>query len=124
MTSTHSEDKLTRVLFIFAGYPSEMQNDFLPYNPGILHHPTMCMTQLAVVGLERRITHTFTFSNMKPQDLAALAVMNMQRKEGWEIDVEDLEALTSMMGKLIAQATTARQRETNNGNVAGDRCST
>ena len=76
------------------------------------------MTQLA--GLERRITHTFTFSSMTPQDLAALAVMNMQRKAGWEIDVEDLEALTSMMGKLISQATTARQRETNNGNVAGD----
>ena len=80
-----------------------MQNNFLGYNP----------------GLERRITHTFDFNNMTPQDLAALALMNMQRMQGWEIDVADLAALTTRMADLIKRATTPRQREMNNGNVAG-----
>ena len=80
-----------------------MQNNFLRYNP----------------GLERRITHTFDFNNMTPQDLAALALMNMQRMQGWEIDVADLAALTTQMADLIKRATTPRQREMNNGNVAG-----
>ena len=69
---------------IFSADPDEMQNNFLRYNP----------------GLERRITHTFDFDNMTPQDLAALALMNMQRMQGWEIDVADLAALTTRMADL------------------------